>query len=170
MIDFIPTGVARILIYGFGNPSRKDDALGVLFSEELEQWASDKSYKSLSFDANYQLAPEDAAVISDYDIVFFADASQEDIHDFSVERVMEHQKAEFSLHYFTPGNLAALCQELFHPCPEMYEVHIKGYEWQLEEGMTKKARNNLGLAVDFMKTQLKSLLAKDHTVSKNFIA
>ena len=29
----------RILIYGYGNPGRQDDGLGIRLSEELENWA-----------------------------------------------------------------------------------------------------------------------------------
>ena len=29
----------KILLYGYGNPGRQDDGLGVLLVEELEKWS-----------------------------------------------------------------------------------------------------------------------------------
>ena len=50
----------KILVYGYGNPGRQDDGLGVALVEELEQWVATEKIPGLDFDSNYQLNAEDA--------------------------------------------------------------------------------------------------------------
>ena len=64
----------KILFYGYGNPGRQDDGLGICFVEEMEKFVRDKDISDISFDSNYQLNIEDADTIKNYDLVFFCDA------------------------------------------------------------------------------------------------
>ena len=59
----------KVLIYGYGNPGRQDDALGILLVEKMELWAKENGLGFIDFDSNYQLNIEDAMAISEYDIV-----------------------------------------------------------------------------------------------------
>ncbi|NJN27298.1 MAG: hypothetical protein HC819_15640 [Cyclobacteriaceae bacterium] len=43
----------KVLIYGYGNPGRQDDAVGVMCAQELEKWATDLRFKFIDFDSNY---------------------------------------------------------------------------------------------------------------------
>ena len=72
----------QILIYGYGNPGREDDGLGIELVNKLEGWAAENQLSDIEFDNNYQLNIEDAEVISQKDLVIFADASEEEIEDF----------------------------------------------------------------------------------------
>ena len=67
----------RILIFGYGNPGRQDDGLGVAIAERIEGWARQVSQTNIEVDSNYQLNIEDASNISEHDIVYFVDASKE---------------------------------------------------------------------------------------------
>ncbi len=77
----------RILIYGYGNPGRQDDGLGIRLVERLEEWSVLNGLDGVSFENNYQLNIEDAEAISDQELVIFADASEEDIEDFCFSKV-----------------------------------------------------------------------------------
>jgi len=72
----------KILVYGYGNPGRQDDALGVRLAENIEQWVQDDHIENVEVDYNYQLNIEDSDRVSKSDIVIFADASIEEIDDF----------------------------------------------------------------------------------------
>ena len=141
----------KVLIYGYGNPGRQDDALGVLLAEKLDLWAKEDGLKSMEFDSNYQLNIEDALTISEYDTVIFADASIEDIPDFAVTRVEPCQKTEFTMHAMAPEFVLHLCQSLYSKFPNTFLLHIKGYEFEFLGELTKQARENLNDALLFLK-------------------
>lgn len=157
----------KILIYGYGNPGRQDDALGILLVEHMECWAKENGLKSMDFDSNYQLNIEDALAISEYDFVIFADASIEDISDFVLTRVEPSQKTEFTMHAMNPEFVLHLCQSLYNKFPETYLLHLKGYEFDFLGELTKKAERNLNKALSrlqhiFSSTDLSSEMIKEN--------
>jgi len=153
----------QILIYGYGNPGRQDDGLGIEFVNRLEQWVSELGLSGFEFENNYQLNIEDAEAIAGKDLVIFADASEEDIKDFCISLVDGEAKLSFTTHAASPGYIVKLCKELFNKNPLVLLVHIKGYEWEFQEGISEKATLNLEQALDYMKNQLEdpSLIIKD---------
>ena len=134
----------RCLIYGFGNPGRQDDGLGIVFSEILE-----KKFPDLDFECNYQLNIEDAHTISEYEFVLFADASIEEIEDVKISRVVPSSQTEFTMHAMLPQFILHLCQTLYDKFPMTYLMSIKGYEFEFGVKMTKDAKNNLLKALSF---------------------
>lgn len=143
-----------ILIYGYGNPGRQDDGLGVVFIDTIREWIEEKSLKYIILDQNYQLNVEDALAISDKDIVVFVDASQEDISDFKLEKISAANRISFSTHSMHPQSIIGLCQELYARKPLTFILTIKGYQWQLQEGLSEQAQNNLHKAIEFLKGYL----------------
>lgn len=142
--------VFQILVYGVGNPGRRDDGLGPELVRILEEWARRIKTEGIFFDSNYQLNVEDAEIISRYDRVIFADASVEDIRNFTLTRLTEEDGVTYTTHAASPGYILKLCHELFGKNPEAYLLHIKGYEWDFRAGLTKQARENLVQAAGFM--------------------
>ena len=144
----------NILLYGYGNPGRKDDGLGSIVIDLVEKWIIKKGIKNISVDSNYQLNIEDAYTIRDYDIVIFVDASIEEIDDFIVTRVEPSDKVNYSMHSVSPSFVLNLCNKLYHYTPETFLLHIKGYEFQLQEGLSEKAQKNFESAFTFIKNLL----------------
>lgn len=144
----------QILIYGYGNPGRQDDGLGIAFTQKLEDWASKNQIAGVGFDRNYQLNIEDAATIATKDLVIFADASKEEIQDFCLSKVNSSCEVAFTTHAASPGYLVQLCKELFQKEPPVFLLHIRGYEWAFQEGLSKRAKENLDQAVVYMQTLL----------------
>jgi hydrogenase maturation protease len=141
----------RILIYGYGNPGRQDDGLGVLLAEELERWSLENGLTHIHTDSNYQLNLEDAAGIANYDLVIFADASKEDIRHFSFEPLTPSEKVEFTMHAVSPAFVLNLCRQVFNCEPEAYLLHIRGHEWEFMDDLTGFARDNLNRACEYVK-------------------
>lgn len=139
------------MIYGYGNPGRQDDALGVLLVEQLDSWATENGMKFMDFDSNYQLNIEDALAMSEYDTVIFADASIEEISDFAITRLEPSQKTEFSMHAMAPEFILHLCQSLYSKYPDTFLVHIKGYEFEFLGQQTQQAKENLNDALRLLK-------------------
>ena len=140
----------KILIYGYGNPGRQDDGLGIVLTQKLEAWASENQIPGIEFDNNYQLNIEDAAEIAEKDLVIFADASEEDIEDFCLSRVDGSSKVSFTTHAASPGYIVQLCKELFQKEPLVLLLHIKGYKWAFQEGLSERAQQSLEQALAYM--------------------
>ncbi len=144
----------KILVYGYGNPGRQDDVLGVKLTEEVKMWAEKSGYDIIQTDSNYQLNIEDAATISDKDLVIFADASKEEIADFEFTRLNPDSKVDFSMHHVSPAFILHLCNEIYGSIPEAYLLHIKGYQWDFMGEITPEAESNFKKAFDFIQKYL----------------
>lgn len=141
----------KILVYGYGNPGRQDDALGNELINKLETWIFENKISNVSLDSNYQLNIEDADAISNYDFVLFVDASEEPIKDLKLTKVSSSDaKIEFSMHAVSTSYVLDLCHKMYNKTPKTYLLHIKGYEWEFQEPMTEKALENLEKAFEIV--------------------
>lgn len=124
--------------------------MGIALVKKVEAWAAEQGLTEIAFDNNYQLNIEDAEAISHQDLVIFADASEEDIEDFCLSEVDGKGKLSFTTHAASPSYILKLCQELFDHKPRVLLLHIKGYEWNFKEGLSKRALDNLELAFNYI--------------------
>ena len=142
----------KILVYGYGNPGRKDDGLGLAFVQRVESWKKREKFNHIITDSNYQLNIEEALMIRDYDKVIFVDASTEEIEDFQLEKVKPSEKVSFTMHAMHPSFILDLCRKLFGRNPEVFLMKIRGYDFQLTEGLSDQAASNLLKAFFFLKS------------------
>jgi hydrogenase maturation protease len=136
------------LVYGYGNPGRQDDGLGILLAEKWEIWARKHGIDHIDFEYNYQLNIEDAHTISQYENVIFVDASVEDIEDIKLSKVEPTNKTEFTMHAMYPGFILHLCQNLYDKSPKTYLLSIKAFEFEFNEEISQGAQRNLNMAFD----------------------
>lgn len=145
----------KVLFYGYGNPGRQDDALGCLLADRVEQWAENEQIAGITCDSNYQLNIEDAHDLNEYDVVIFADASKEEnIDSFLLDQVLPSLEVEFSMHSVSPGYILYLCEKMYGKKPVTGLLHIRGYEWEFQEGLTEHAQKNLDDSFGFIKQLL----------------
>jgi hydrogenase maturation protease len=140
------SGKGKILIYGYGNPGRQDDGAGIMFAEALQKNEKLNELFDFEFDGNYQLNIEDADRIKDFDLVLFADATVEDIEDYYFSKVNGSKELTFTTHAANPAYILELCRNMFGKEPETLLLHIKGYEWELEEVMSERTKKHLDKA------------------------
>jgi len=146
-----------ILIYGYGNPGRQDDGVGVAFAESLRHWAAAENLANLSFEVNYQLVPEDALTLAAVDIVIFADASgEEGIDAYAFSPLTPVDTIAFTTHAMTPESILALCEELYDKNPKAFLMRLRGYSWEPAATTTEKAGENVTAALAFIKPHLRS--------------
>lgn len=147
----------KTLIYGYGNPGRQDDGLGVILANQIELWAKENGFNWLSVDTNYQLNIEDASTVSEYELVIFADASKEEsIESFLLESLQPSARIEFTMHSVSPAFILHLCESIFNKRPDAWLLHIRGFEWELNEGLSLKASQTLEEAINNVKTFISS--------------
>ena len=146
----------RVLIYGYGNPGREDDGLGIEMVKMVQNWIDKHDLGCMATDSNYQLNIEDAEKISLWDIVVFVDASKDEkLHEFICHEVEPSEaKVEFSMHAISPAYVLHLCKDLFKKSPETYVMGIKGYEWDFKEGLSDSAKLNLEQGFQYLTRKL----------------
>ncbi len=149
----------KILIYGYGNPGRQDDAIGSRFTELIEKWVEEQKITNIKTDCNYQLNIEDAATIAEYDTVIFVDASiVPEVEDFKLETIEPNDaRIEFTMHAVSTAFVVDLCRKIYSKTPEAYVLHIKAYEFELIEKLTPKAEKNMMEAFEFLKEFVKKM-------------
>ncbi|MBN1894697.1 hydrogenase maturation protease, partial [bacterium] len=140
----------RILIHGYGNPGRRDDGLGVVFSERMEAWAAGRGLSHIRTDCDYQLHIEDAAALAEADQVYFVDASRSDIDSFRLSGVEPEVRPGFTGHSVTPGYVLHLCEALYGRRPACFLLEIRGTDWEMGEGLSVEAARNLEQAFEFL--------------------
>lgn len=148
------------MIYGYGNPGRQDDGLGISVVERIEKWIRKHKLDFVKTDCNYQLNIEDAAEIADKELVIFVDATKEDINDFLITTVEPSNKIQFTSHSISPSYLLNLCNVIYNKSPDVYLLHIKGYKWEFMETMTEEARRNLDKSYNFLKKFIMNSILK----------
>lgn len=152
----------KVLVYGYGNPGRQDDALGVEMASMIEAWAKKNKIGNVDVDTNYQLNVEDAERISTKDVVIFVDASQEDIHEYKFTHLgPSSDKVEFTMHAVSPEYVLYVCRDLFDKSPKTCLLGIKGYEWNFKEGLSDNAKLNLEQAFQFLTRKLEAYIDTD---------
>jgi|LGOV01.1.fsa_nt_gb hydrogenase maturation protease len=151
----------KTLVYGFGNPGREDDGIGNAMIQRLQSWVKDNYILDVDLESNYQLNIEDAELISNYQRVIFIDASKESLKSCKLEKLTPTEKLiEFTMHAVSPSYLLYLCDELFKKIPECYLLTIKGENWNIKEGISKKASMNLDKAELFLRSVLRDSVFK----------
>ncbi len=138
---------ADFLVYGIGNIGRQDDGLGWAFIDWLE--GSGLCAKARTT-RHYQLHLEDADLISTCRKVLFVDATKvADVTDIRLENVSPKLDFSFTSHALSIPAIMATCQLCFDRVPDVQLLTIRGYEWELQEGLTPAAATNLQTAIDF---------------------
>jgi len=149
----------KVLVYGYGNPGRQDDALGIEMVNKIKDWAEHRHYDNIETDSNYQLNVEDAEKISKKDVVVFVDATQEDINEYEFTHLNpSSEKVEFTMHAVSPAYVLHVCKDLFNKTPKSCLLAIKGFSWNFEEGLTDNAKLNLEQAFQFLTRRLESYI------------
>lgn len=137
---------SKILLIGIGNNCRGDDGLGWKFIELVESMG----LEFIDCEFRYQLQVEDAALISEYDVVYFIDASYEKLSKgFELRPCIASDEEQVSTHAQSPGAILKLTNNLYNKFPEAWILAIAGEEWGLQTSLSKTAEKNLVDAASF---------------------
>jgi hydrogenase maturation protease len=103
----------------------------------------------------YQLNIEDAYTLKDCDAVVFADATAEGGDEPALVEIGPSAGIAFTSHEMSPASVLALCHELFGRAPRAYLLAVRGYDWEMGEGLSERARANLARATKVLRRFLK---------------
>jgi hydrogenase maturation protease len=136
------------LIYGIGNVGRADDGLGWAFIDRLE---ARQPLPRAILHRNYQLNLEDADLISEFARVLFVDATKDPaVSSFAVTRPEPKLDFSFTSHAISVPSILAATKKCFGYLPDVYLLAIRGYEWELQMGLTEMAEHNLCDSLKFL--------------------
>lgn len=142
-----------ILIFGYGNPSRGDDALGPAFISRLEQLLETRQalQNRIEMLTDFQLQVEHAMDLVERDLVVFVDASVDLPAPFEYSVVEPDRDTSYTTHAMSPAAVLHVYEKLngTNP-PPCHLLSISGSEFGLGTPMSEGARSSLESACHFL--------------------
>jgi hydrogenase maturation protease len=119
--------MARPLVVGYGNPSRRDDGFGWRFTEALRQICHSEEAEIVHCQ---QLVPELAEAISKARFAIFVDArANGDPGTLNVQTIKPAREHTSNTHHLDPAALLALAATLYGTNPDSVLVTVAGKEF-----------------------------------------
>ena len=130
-----------ILVFGYGNLSRGDDAVGPLLLAYLEQQA-DLAHIELLTD--FQLQIEHALDLQDRELVVFVDASVSGDDAFEFKSLKPCRDNSYTSHAMSPAALLQVFESVTGQTPPpSYLLSIKAEFFELGEALSEATAENL---------------------------
>jgi hydrogenase maturation protease len=141
--------VSGVLVLGWGNPSRGDDAMGPELVRRLEALAPERpGWREHAFLTDFQLQPEHALDLAEHDLVLFADASVSAGDPYTFSRLQPERDRSFTSHAMSPSAVLAVYRQLFgREAPDAYLLAMHGEAFELGEPMGEPAERRLEAAL-----------------------
>ena len=139
--------VKPVLLFGYGNLSRGDDALGPLLLEYVESHCNLEQLEILS---DFQLQIEHALDLEDRLLVLFVDASVSCVGAYDFAKIEPGRDKSYTSHAMSPAAVLDVYQSIKKQLPPpCFLLSIKAEKLELGEGLSPQAKNNLDLACQF---------------------
>jgi hydrogenase maturation protease len=124
-----------ILIIGYGNAIRGDDAIGWRAACEL---AEDAFPEAVAVLPAAQLAPEMAPEVAEADVVIFVDAACEGSPGEIRRRSLAPQPIPLGEmpHALKPADLIGLTRQLYDASPRCHLITLTGQNFEFQEGLS----------------------------------
>ena len=143
-------GDRSLLVFGWGNLSRGDDALGPLFVAELRSYAHAATLPDVEFIEEYQLQVEHVLDLASRSRVLFVDASCACTAPFELSRPQAARDARFTTHAMSPAALLHAYIDLFQaPPPPCTLLAIRGRQFELGASPGESALKHLAQALEW---------------------
>jgi hydrogenase maturation protease len=147
-MNVITQPVAPLLVFGWGNLSRGDDALGPLCIERLRAVLGPSA--RVEFLDDYQLQIEHALDLAGRQRVLFVDASLSCRAPFEVTQLAAEQDASFTTHALSPQALLHVYRNLRGEAPPPCTLlAIRGERFELGESPSPCAMTHLEAALQW---------------------
>ncbi len=132
------------LVLAYGNPSRGDDALAPLLLEALARAPIGDEVELLT---DFQLQIEHVLDLEGRQRIVFVDAALRGAEPFCFTQITAEPDATLSTHALSPGALLAVFRTHFgFTAPPCHLLAIRGYAFELGDGLSAGAQRNLDAA------------------------
>lgn len=143
----------RWLIFGVGNPSRGDDALGPLLVERLEAWRESAAELpiTLTLLTDFQWQIEHALDLRGADLAIFVDASVSSRPPFEFAAVAPKFDATHSTHALSPGCVLAVAEQIGLVAPSAFTLAIASEDYALGAPLSQTGQTSLESAFNWLR-------------------
>jgi hydrogenase maturation protease len=132
--------LSEIVVIGYGNPLRSDDAAGPRAAAAVDSWA----LPGVRAIAAHQLTPELVEPLSAARLAIFVDARHAEPGEaVRVQAVEPGAIASTFVHAYGPPGLLALARAVCGPCPRAWLVTVPARNFTVGEGLSPTARSGL---------------------------
>lgn len=136
-----------VLLFGYGNLSRGDDALGPLLLEYVEAHCDVDEIEILS---DFQLQIEHALDLENRRLVLFVDASVACVNAFDFTVLEPVRDKSYTTHAMSPAAVLDVYQSIKKQTPPpCFLLSIKADKFELGDGLSANAETNLAEACSF---------------------
>ncbi len=143
-----------ILIFAYGNLSRGDDALGPLLIDKIKDKIDLDTMEILT---DFQLQIEHALDLENRKLVLFIDASVICNTAFNFFHLQAMKDPSFTTHEMSPAAILMVYQRIKNSTPPpSFLLSIQGIDFELGQGLSQQAIQNLHLAQQFVEKLLKN--------------
>jgi hydrogenase maturation protease len=134
----------KILLFGYGNPGRGDDALG----PELIVRIAQLQLADVECQNDMQLQVEHVTDLDGCDQVLFVDADMSCTEPFEFSGIKPEKDGSYTSHAMNPAALLYAYRQVYgKDAPPAFLMRIRGYDFELGDPMTDKASANLDAAM-----------------------
>ncbi|MGA7953237.1 MAG: hydrogenase maturation protease [Gloeobacterales cyanobacterium] len=134
-----------VLVIGYGNDLRNDDAVGKRVAEAVATWKL--SY--IQALAVHQLTPELTVKLTKVERAIFVDAhTATPDQEVQVRPLEPVHTGEISGHTGNPQSLLALTKVLYNHCPQAWWVTIPGINFQVGDSLSFIAKQGISMALE----------------------
>lgn len=140
-------GISPILLFGYGNPGRGDDALGILAVEAIAAL----QLPGVECLSDMQLQVEHITDLLGRERILFVDADVACAAPYVLETVTAQQDDSYSSHALTPAALLHTFRQVYgKDAPPAQVLRIRGYAFGLGASLSTLATENLRAAQQLM--------------------
>lgn len=149
MSDIKKFDIKKIVIFGYGNPSRGDDAIAPFLIEKLIDKYQDNP--NITIITDFQLQVEYALDLMDKDLAIFIDASITCKAPCEYYKIHPEKDNSHSTHALSPQAILYTYENIQkNTAPEAYILAVRGYSFELGEKISEKAMENSYQAWNFL--------------------
>lgn len=135
----------RVVVFGYGNPSRGDDGLGPALAGRLAGWAAAVADRcELEVIEDFQLQVEHALDLEDRDLALFLDASVAAAAPWTFRRLRPQADPTTTTHELSPAAVLQVYRDIHgSPPPPSYLLSVRGLSFGLGAPLGPEARRHL---------------------------
>ncbi len=140
-----------MVVLGYGNPSRGDDALGPDLVAELEaRRAARPEWGDMVIITDFQLQVEHAADLEGHALALFLDAAASGPAPYGLEELAPAEVWHHTTHALPPAAVLAVYRRVYGPPPPAFLLRVKGESFELGEALTPAAAAHKAAALELL--------------------
>lgn len=134
----------ELLLFGYGNPGRGDDALGPALIERVARM----QLPDVVCQNDMQLQVEHVTDLSGCDLALFIDADMSCAEPFEFSEIIAAKDDSYTSHAMSPAALLHSYRLVYGKAvPPAFLLRIRGYDFELGDPLSSQAAANLEEAV-----------------------